>query len=507
MSAAAVPVELLAARGRADWPLHGSGATRALESRTAAALPPHALMQHAGGALASLARALAPHARHVWIAAGPGNNGGDGLVAAARLQQGGWHVSVGLAPAAARPADALAALAQAQAAGVTIVEAAAPPAGLAPVDLAIDALFGMGLSRAPAGWARDAIQALGAVAAPVLAVDLPSGLDADRGTLHGDAVRARWTLALLTLKPGLFTGAGRDHAGTVWFEALGADLGTQPATAVLQTLPPCAWPARLHTQHKGSFGDAWVVGGAPGMAGAALLAARAALGAGAGRVFAVLLDPHAPALDLLQPALMLRPSEALVDRGTRLEDATLVCGCGGGETQAALLPALISRAGRLLLDADALNALARDAALTPLLQGRAARGRATVLTPHPLEAARLLGVDTAAVQGDRLAAAQRLAERFQAVVVLKGSGSVIAAPGASPAINASGNAALASAGTGDVLAGWIGGLWAQSLDAAVAARLGVHSHGAAADAWQSTAPAAPLDASRLITELARLRGG
>lgn len=488
-------------------PLFGVAATRALEIEAACALPPHTLMQRAGGSVARLALALAPHARRIWVAAGPGNNGGDGLEAAAWLQRAGKQVTVGLAPSAQTPADAAAAGAKARAAGVALVERSAPPEPLGPDDLAIDALFGIGLTRAPAGWALAALRSLNGGPAPVLSIDLPSGLDAEQGSLldGATAVQARWTLSLLTLKPGLFTAQGRDHAGQVWFHDLGVHAEASRASAGLVTGATTLWPARRHAQHKGSFGDVWVVGGAAGMAGAALLAARAALAAGAGRVHLVPLDPQSPALDPLHPELMHRPLAALHDARTPLANATVVCGCGGGDAVREHLPGLIARAGRLLLDADALNAVAADPSLARLLEMRAGRGRAaTLLTPHPLEAARLLGLQTAAVQSARLSAAERLAQRWHATVVLKGSGSVIAAPGETTLINASGNASLATAGTGDVLAGWIGGLWAQGLSACDAALLGTHTHGAAADAWcaRQVRPG-PLAASALIAELRR----
>jgi hydroxyethylthiazole kinase-like uncharacterized protein yjeF len=489
------------------WPLHGLAAIRAQESAAAGGLPPHALMQRAGLAVARLALAVAPHARHVWIAAGRGNNGGDGFAAALHLSQAGKDVTVSFEPQADRPSDAQAALARAEAAGLRLRTEASPPE-LQYGDLALDALIGLGLSRPPAGWVLETIRSLNAGPAPALAIDLPSGLDGDHGTVHGGAacVHARWTLSLLALKPGLFTASGRDHSGEVWFDDLEASAAAAAPVAHLLTDVQPLWPIRRHAQHKGNFGDAWVIGGAPGMTGAAVLAARAALVAGAGRVHCLPLDPQAPGLDSRHPELMVRQAKDL-QSDADLETATVICGCGGGDDVRALLPMLISRAGRLLLDADALNALARDSgALDGLLAARAARGRTTVLTPHPLEAARLLGISTAAVQADRLGAAQQLAQRHEAIVVLKGSGSVIAAPRRTPWINASGNAALASAGSGDVLAGWIGGLWAQGLAPLDAVCLGVHSHGAAADAWLAgKRMTGGLQASELIRELHALR--
>ncbi|HWH81844.1 MAG TPA: NAD(P)H-hydrate epimerase, partial [Burkholderiaceae bacterium] len=422
-----------------EQPLHDAAQTRAIERAASAALPAHTLMRRAGNSVARLARALAPNARSFWIAAGPGNNGGDGLEAALQLRAAGYDVEVSLlANAEALPADAADAFARAQAAGVTLSTAPSPGATHG---FAIDALLGVGAARAPAGAIAAAIDALNAFDARVLAIDLPSGLHADTGRPLGAAcVCAANTLALLTLKPGLFTAAGRDQAGRVWFD----DLGVEPSSA-----EPIAWlsgsarpaaPARRHLQHKGSFGDVTVVGGAPGMAGAALLAARAAHAAGAGRVYVKLLDTSAAAiaLDSTRPELMFREAHGATREA--LAHGTIVAGCGGGEAVRPHLARLLGGAHRLVLDADALNAIALDTSLATLLRARAARGRATVLTPHPLEAARLLGIATADVQADRLHAAAALAARFECSVVLKGSGSVIAAPGATPRINATGNA-------------------------------------------------------------------
>ena len=206
---------------------------------------------------------------------------------------------------------------------------------------------------------------------------------------------------------------------------------------------------------------------------------------GAGRVLVALLDGGALECDTQQPELMLRRFEALA-----LEQLTVVCGCGGGEAVRAVLAQVLLRAARLVLDADALNAIATERTLQIALQTRAQRGQASALTPHPLEAARLLNTDTASVQAQRLQAAQQLAERFNCVVVLKGSGSVIASPGQTPHLNPTGNARLASAGTGDVLAGMIGARWAAggASSAFTAATEAVFAHGLAADRWPAHQP-------------------
>ena len=487
-----------------DLGLFDAARTRALERRASAPLPPHTLIRRAGESVARLALALAPHAQRVWIAAGPGNNGGDGLEAALQLLQFGKSVEVSLlGDASVLPADAADALMRAQAAGVRIVTAPAPSG---PPDLAIDALLGVGASRAPDAALAECIRRLNALTGPVLAVDLPSGLNADVGQALGtDCVMASHTLALLTLKPGLFTGSGRDHAGDIWFDSLGVETSAEAPCAWLSGVSARSVPRRRHAQHKGSFGDVAVVGGTTGMSGAALLAARAAHAAGAGRVYIDLLDRSATALcvDTLRPELMFR-TDAVHAAPELLARTTVVCGCGGGDAVRAPLPRLLSGARRLVLDADALNALAADTSQAALLRARASRGQATVLTPHPLEAARLLGCTTHAVQADRLRAAGELAHRFACVIVLKGSGSVIAAPGAVPHINSTGNAALATAGTGDVLAGWLGGRWAQRApgdEAATAfavALWAVAEHGAAAD----PPPPGALRAGDLIERLA-----
>ncbi|VTU27710.1 NAD(P)H-hydrate dehydratase [Variovorax sp. PBL-E5] len=470
-------------------------ASRRIEQAAAAKLPPHALMQRAGLAVARLAMAVAPHARTVWIACGPGNNGGDGFEAAARLQRRGFMtVLTRVGDEGRLPADALASLQRARAAGVTLADA--PPQYF---DLAIDALLGIGNLRPPTGAMADWMQRMYGSPAPVLGVDTPSGLNTDTGTLslelpaHGGP---RVCLSLLTLKPGLFTAQGRDAAGDVWFDDLGVGTGAEPPSARLAGAP--ATPPRSHASHKGSYGDVAVIGGAPGMAGAVLLAASAAASAGAGRVFVVALDTAMMALDPLQPELMFRRSDTL-----DLAAMTVVCGCGGGSAVRALLPQVLQTARALVLDADALNAVAADGALQGLLEARARRRAATVLTPHPLEAARLLNTGTADIQGDRLHAARQLAERFGAVVVLKGSGTVIASAGETPVINASGNARLATAGTGDVLAGMVGAALAAGRPAMAAACEAVWRHGDLADRWPAEVP---LTAGALARGLPRARG-
>lgn len=452
-------------------PLFNTQATRALELHAAAALPAHSLMQRAGLALAQLTLAVAPHAKTVWIACGPGNNGGDGFEAAMHLQGWGKRTVVSCLDHNGKlPADAALSRTRALQAGV-FISSHAP----AQFDACIDALFGIGTLRPLEGEYAQWVDRMNHGAVPVIAADLPTGLHADTGVAAALHVQASHTLSLLTLKPGLFTANGRDACGEIWLNALGVALADAPACANLNPAPPRA--VRLHNSHKGSYGDVAIVGGDAGMAGAALLAGTAALHGGAGRVFVAGTGDAPPlSVDATQPELMFRPFSTLA-----INQMVVVAGCGGGEAMAQHLEAVLQQSARLVLDADALNVLAVEARFQALLQARPAGS--TVLTPHPLEAARLLHTSTQAVQADRLAAAQTLAERFACTVVLKGSGSVIAATGRKPHINISGNARLATAGTGDVLAGLLGALLATQPHAFSAACAAVHWHGLRADQW------------------------
>ena len=501
-----------------DVALFDDTTTRRMEQRAAASLPAHALMARAGVALLRLARAVAPNARTAWIASGPGNNGGDSLVLATWLQRAGMAVGVtlvGQRADRALPADAAWALAEARAAGVVIRDDLPDAATRERIDLGVDALLGVGQARAPEGAMAAAIATLNALRCPVLSVDAPTGLSTGTGAQLGDAiVRATHTLTLLTAKPGLFTGAGREACGELWFDDLGvAPRADDPPAASLtgSRATTALLPRRRHLANKGSFGDVHVAGGAAGMVGASLLAAHAASLAGAGRV---LVHTHASdaggalPVDVRHPELMLRPMAELQAALRADRKATVVAGCGGGDAVAAELPGCLAHAARLVLDADALNAIARDTGLRPLLRARHARASAAILTPHPLEAARLLGTTAAEVQADRLGAARKLAADTGAVVILMGSGTLVAAPDGRIAVNPTGDARLATAGTGDVLAGWIGGLWSAQPAAASAvdqafevARAAAWIHGRACDF--SAGDRLPLVAGELAAHMAR----
>lgn len=447
-------------------------------------LSPHMLMQRAGLAIAKFAIAIAPHAKVIWVPCGPGNNGGDGYEAAAYLKSWGkFPIVTCINDASRAPIDARAARLKALDAGVVFADAA-PQA----YDLCIDALFGIGRTRPWDDLCTTWIQGMNTGLAPVLAVDLPSGLNADTGAAPALHVKANYTLSLLTLKPGLFTADGRAACGELWFNNLGI---SEPdyACARLSSRPPPA--TRAHNTHKGSYGDVCVVGGTQGMTGAALLAARAAIRGGAGRVYVSMFDAAIMRLDPFQPELMFRDLSAL-----DLASMTVVAGCGGGDAIAASLPQLLEQSARLVLDADALNAIAQNTALQKALAER--RKLTTVLTPHPLEAARLMNTSSAEVQADRLGISQAMAERFGCVVVLKGSGTVIAAPGTLQHINPTGNGRLATAGTGDVLAGLIGARLTAGADAFLSTCNSVFRHGQVADGWSSTATMTAQDLAQAL---------
>ncbi|MGH8778606.1 NAD(P)H-hydrate dehydratase [Paraburkholderia sp.] len=479
-------------------PLFDVAALRTLEVSAAAALPPHTLMARAGDAAARFlleqighgTRAGTPH--RVWIAAGPGNNGGDALVVATALHRAGIPVQVCM-PVDVKPDDARWALDDARAAGVPIETTV--PSSLEPYGWLVDGLFGIGLARPLDGVFATLAELLSERTlngGRVLALDVPSGLDSDTGNVVGEgnvagtAVRATHTVTFIGAKPGLFMGLGRDLAGSLLVAPLGLTAAT--ASANEHRTAPCLnapalfashLPARDFATHKGTFGSLAVVGGDTGMCGAPILAARAALYAGAGKVHVAFLGAGAPAYDPPHPELMLHALDDL-PRGD-MDALSIGCGMGSRERATRVLLDALPLDVPKLLDADALNLLAQNATLADAVRARGAQGDPCVLTPHPLEAARLLGTDARDVQRDRLAAAHTLAARFASVIVLKGTGTVIAAPDGRVAINPTGNAALATGGTGDVLGGLIGALLAQHLPRYEAALAGVYLHGLAAD--------------------------
>ncbi|MBN3828152.1 NAD(P)H-hydrate dehydratase, partial [Burkholderia sp. Ac-20384] len=288
------------------------------------------------------------------------------------------------------------------------------------------------------------------------------------------------SLTFIAAKPGLYTGEGRDLAGEIDVASL--DVAPPAAPAIVLNAPArfaAALPARAFASHTGTFGRLAVLVGDTGTCGAPILAARAALFTGAGKVHVGFLGAGAPPYDPPFPELMLHPADGLdLDAMTAIAAG---CGLGTREAAATLVRDVLAHDAATLLDADALNLVATHADLATAVATRGTRGNPCVLTPHPLEAARLLGSDTPTIQRDRVAAAHALAARYAANVVLKGSGTVIAAPDGRVTINPTGNAALATGGTGDVLGGLIGALLAQHVAPYEAALAGVYLHGLAAD--------------------------
>lgn len=465
-------------------PLYSVAEIRAIERGAAAGLPAGALMQRAGQAGANAALDLLPfstsHAK-VLVLAGPGNNGGDALETAAHLAYAGAQVTIlHFAPPGDSCAERQAALQRAQTSDARFEDIDNEAIAAGNWNLVVDGLFGIGLARPLTGDLRTLVDTVNALKCSVLALDLPSGLDADTGAIVGPdgvAVHATHTITFIGNKPGLHTCDGRDYAGLVDVSRLDLDMSHfKPARLHLNDVKFFSrhLRARPHNTHKGSYGNVAVIGGARGMIGAPVMAARTALNAGAGRVFAVFYE-DAPAYDSAQPELMFRLASDF-----EFSSATLVIGPGLGMTRQAhdLLTQAIDSDSLLLADADALNMVAGEPALKAAL---AARPASSLITPHPLEAARLLDATIAEVQADRVGAARRLAQQLHAVVVLKGSGSVVAAPNGDAVINTTGNPALATAGTGDVLAGLCGSLLAQGWPIWEAALAGVWLHGMAAD--------------------------
>lgn len=460
--------------------LYSVGQLRAIESAALTSIPHGSLMQRAGNAVASAAIDRLPKISddpQVLIAAGPGNNGGDALVAASTLAQQGVKVTVMLvADENALPDDARNALLHAKQSGAVFVNTT----GNDRWSLVIDGLFGIGLTRPLEGRYREVVEQLNRLHCPVLAIDVPSGLNADTGAVVGPdgiAIRADETLTFIANKPGLHTCHGKDYAGHVIVDDLGIECMLFPEPIAHLNSPQFfsqVMRVRLHASHKGSNGDLHVIGGCDGMSGAVILAARMALMAGAGRVFAEFAG-RVPAFDSQHPELMCHQADQQMTH-----QGVIVIGPGLGKSKNAydLLGRALSSKLPLVIDADGLNLIADEA---PLQARLAQRTAPTLLTPHPLEAARLLSRDVHAVQSDRLSTAHALAHRYRATVILKGSGSIISQPNGLAFINSTGNPALATAGTGDVLSGLCGALLAQGWPVWECALAATWLHGRAAD--------------------------
>jgi len=479
------------------------------------------LMENAAAALAADLLAAWPEARRVAVVCGPGNNGGDGLAAARLLAAEGISVSVfTLGPPDRYRGDAAENAERALACGLKLSPLGERGArrslseALAASDVVLDALFGTGLSRGLDGEAARAVAAINASGRPVIAADLPSGLSADEGRLLGPAVRAEATVAFAAGKPCHVLPPARDLCGRVAVRAIGiaaeilerrrARLYIAEASDVAAALPP-----RRADSHKGNYGRLAVVAGSRGKTGAAALAARGALRAGAGLVTVFCPASIEQAVVGALPETMTR---GLPDRDGRLapeaadalrealadfDAAAVGPGLGVSAAVRSVLETLLRSPLPLVCDADALNTL------TPEAFSR--RRGETVLTPHPGEAARLLHSTTRAIQSDRLGAAKELARRSKSVVVLKGSGSLISRPRTAVVVNPTGTPLMSTAGSGDVLTGALGALLAGGLEAFVAAMAAVYLHGAAGEFLAGTLGDAGLLASELADALPRAR--
>lgn len=465
-----------------------------------------ALMARAGQAAWHELLRRWPDAQRVAVVCGPGNNGGDGYVLALHALQSGREASVlRLSDHAPRSPLARRACAAFVEAGGQVVsfDGCLPDA-----DVAVDALFGIGLARAPEADAAALISALNAADVPVLSLDAPSGVETDTGAVAGSAVRADVTVQFIADHAGLYTGAALDHVGERMLAGL--DL---PA-AIFDDIRPVAgclrrgdlqgrFTPRLRSAHKGSSGYLLCIGGDHGMGGAVLLAAEAALRCGAGLVGVATHPMHVAAALARRPEVMAQAVDGASALRPLLQRADVVAigpGLGQAAWGAALFGVALASGKPLVLDADALNLLARGGSAQPLAGD-------AILTPHPGEAARLLGVDTATVQADRYAAARRLCERYRCVVVLKGAGTVVAAPGAVPQVVVAGNPGMASGGTGDVLTGVIAALRAQGRAAPDAAALGALLHAVAGDVASAAHGERGLVASDLFPPLRALVNG
>lgn len=436
------------------------------------------LMNRAGAAAYRLLRERWPTARRLTILTGTGNNGGDGYVIARLARAGGLVVRVLQLgdPERLRGDAALSCMAYRNAEGAVDLYQGLPR----DTDLFVDAIFGTGLERGVEGVWAEAVNALNGQRAPVLAVDMPSGLHSDTGRILGTAVRASATISFIGLKQGLFIGSGPECRGDLHFSAL--EVPALVYSREILSVRRVDWAQQLdalaprsRVAHKGDFGHVLIVGGAPGMSGAVRLSGEAALRAGAGLVSIATHPSHAGWLNLTRPELMVRGVERPEDLEALAERADVVAvgpGLGQDDWGRGLWERVRGIDRPLVVDADALNLLAEAPLERP----------DWILTPHPGEAGRLLRVATSELQEDRLRAVQVLQERYGGTVVLKGAGTLVT--GAShrpPAVCSDGNPGMATAGAGDVLTGVVAALRGQGMGPEEAAIAGVCLHAAAGD--------------------------
>lgn len=498
-----------------------TGAQMAAVDRRAidAGIAEAALLESAGRETARVAVEVAPPKGPIVVLCGPGNNGGDGLVAARTLSNWGWDVTVGLASPRARLGDVRGRLYDVlHQMGVRCIPLGDDPKGWdllpAAMDrsaLVIDALLGTGSKGEPTGTVRRALELLHAAGRPVLAVDLPSGVDADSGKVASCAVTAVATIAFAAPKPGHLLLPGRAHCGRLVIADIGIPHGFVAAESRMTWMQPDLarrlFPRRRLDAHKGTFGRAVIIAGSALMPGAATLSLRAALRSGAGLVtwagpasiLGIVAGYAAEATFAPLPERDGKLSESAVEAvAAEVQGASAALlgpGLGLGDEPFALVRGVLARIDRpTVVDADALTHLARV--------GYSPQGASQlVLTPHAGEMARLLGTSVAEVADDRLLAVLRAAQQYEAVVLLKGSPTLIACPSGRLAFSTAGNPVLATGGSGDVLAGLIAGLLAQGVLPFDAAALGAYWHGTAADKMAADGEDAGHTAGDLLVHL------
>jgi ADP-dependent NAD(P)H-hydrate dehydratase / NAD(P)H-hydrate epimerase len=492
--------------GRDGGALYSVAQVRAFDQHAIQVLgvPGYTLMTRAAEAALQLLCSHWPRARRITVFTGGGNNGGDGLVLARLARAAGLEVTVlAMASAAQLRDDARRAADDLLAAGGELLPFAAlasSPRLLSGADVIVDALLGSGLHAAVRADYGQAIEAINASGLPVLALDLPSGLDGDSGAILGAAVRANCTITFVGNKTGLYLGEGPGCAGAVTLADLQlpapAGAAAQPVLRTLSDFDIArALPPRPRDAHKGNFGRVLIIGAGPGMPGAVRLAGESCLRSGAGIVVCAIAPQNMPAIADARPELICIATRSAADIHAALASATVVAigpGLGLDDWARELYAAALAAGKPLVIDADALTLLAQAG-------GRAPPG--SILTPHPGEAARLLGVPTAGIQKDRLASLQALVAKTQATVVLKGAGTLIGMPGQVPALCTAGNPGMAAPGMGDVLTGLIAGIRAQCGDPWLAARAGVQAHARAGDALAQRNGARGLLALELAAEL------
>ena len=460
--------------------VHTAAQVRALDRHAIDDLhiPSYTLMTQAGEAAAVALRSCWPSKQRIAVVCGPGNNGGDGYVLARLTQAMRVDVTVvSLSDTAQLRGDAKRAHDDFVAAGGAVQPWS--DGCLANAEVIVDAIFGTGLSRTLDAAIIERINAINECGVPILSLDIPSGLDSDTGAVWGAAIVAERTLSFIGLKLGFYLGEGPNHTGIVLFDDLdlpagAADFVPPAALRIDEDFVAHLLPRRRRTAHKGQQGSVLVIGGGLGMAGAARMAGEAALRAGAGLVTVATWPENVASITASRPELMCRGVEGASELAAMIERADVLAigpGLGQSDWGRALLDITLESDKPTVIDADALNLLAH----APCSNAN------WILTPHPGEAGRLLGISTADVQRDRLRSAREIAKKFDGTVVLKGAGTLVVTGDSLPYICDQGNPGMASPGMGDVLTGVIAGIAAQTADLPGAARAGVLVHAMAGD--------------------------